>query len=115
MKTIWRILIILVVSAIIGGVTYFLVGPDSSAVAGEEMARPVGSEQGLPGSEGFRQGEGLHAKLEGAFAWIETVRNLVVVSALVWIVALIERSTRNRRTRKTVQVPVNLPEEERKK
>jgi len=112
MKTVLRIVIILVASAIISGITWVIVeaGEPSSTVESTGEGYGVGRQQRVELSEGELSeeelprrgmGGGRHGEtLEGEFSGIETIRNFVIVTVLVAAVALIEFLLQKRRKRR---------------
>jgi hypothetical protein len=112
MKTALRIVIILVASAIISGITWVIVeaGEPSSTVESTGEGYGVGRQQRVELSEGELSEEELPRRgmgggryeeaLEGEFSGIETIRNFVIVTVLVAVVALIEFMLQKRRKRR---------------
>ena len=112
MKTILRIVIILIASAIISGITWVIVeaSEPSSTLENTREGYGGGRQQGGELSEGeLSEGElprrgmggGRHGEaLEGEFSGIETIRNFVIVTVLVAAVALIEILLQKRRKRR---------------
>jgi hypothetical protein len=97
MKTILRIVIVLVASAVISGITWVIVDTGGTSASIESTGEGSGGRQQasgeIPEGELPRRGMGggRHGEaLEGEFSGIETVRNLVIVIVLVVAVALFE-------------------------
>ena len=121
MKSILRIVIILVASAIVSGITWAIVEAGDTSTTLETSGEGDGgrnqqvgelpegelSEGELPrrGMGGGRHGEAL----EGEFSGIETIRNFVIVTVLIAAVALIEFLLQKRRKRRLLAVSRTNP------
>ncbi len=118
MKTILRIVIILIAAAAITGITLLVVDATDASASLESSGEGNGGRyQGsgelpsgeVPGNETPRRGMGggRHGEaLEGEFSGIETIRNFIIVTLLVAAVALIEflfRKARKRRQQAVAQ------------
>ena len=116
MKSVMRIFIILTVVAVICGVTFLLVNNGSTPALGS-LGEP--GERHLPGSDEFTSGDfpdgfereghhGLRDRLEGrAFSWLETIRTIVIVAAVVIIVSIIDRISRKQKAKRFAPVAVS--------
>jgi hypothetical protein len=117
MKTVLRIIIILAAALAIAGVT--LVAVNASGTGTAQFAGGGLGENHVPGSgEGWRQGggpfaggqglrpqgDGFRNERGGAFAWAETLKNIVIIAILVLAAALTERLIRKLRKPKPVPV-----------
>ena len=112
MKTLGRILIILVAFALVMGITYTVVNAASSSVGatafergGEGLPRPQGVQPQLSNGERpeFPGGEGREFRGDrgGGFRWIlGAVKNIgiiaIIVAAVVWLKNFLQK--RNRET-----------------
>jgi hypothetical protein len=125
MKTILRILLILVAAVIVGGITLALVNSSGSTASlaqtrggfGERHIAASGDfvpGQAPTGANGnFRPDRG--GRLEGgAFSWAEMLKNVVIVAVLIAVVALLERLLKAARLPKLARVTVRSSEVERK-
>jgi len=123
MKTVLRIVIILIAAAVITGITLAVVDATDASASLESSGEGFGGryqESGenssgeLPTGEVPRRGLGggrHNASLEGEFSGIETIRNFVIVTLLVSIVALIEFLSRKARKRRRQLVNPSFPGE----
>jgi hypothetical protein len=123
MKTVLRILIILVSAIAIGSVALALVNSSGSAASTNQVRF---SDRQFPGSGNLTQGQaptGTNANFRpdrgnrfegGLFSWLSIIQNLVIVAVLVLIVALFERMLKAMRTPQVARVPVRSSDVERK-
>jgi hypothetical protein len=106
MKTLLRILVILVAAGLIAGLAVAIVN-----VSGAQAAQPIDGAQFHSGQFVPRNGQGdFHGgrggELNGSFALAETLKNLIVVAVIVAAVAVLERTFKLIRRKRPAEAPV---------
>jgi hypothetical protein len=102
MKTLGRILIILLAFALVMGITYTVVSAASGAISSNRTPAFERGDQGLPRSEGARPpfpgGEGRELRgAGGGLRWVlGFVKNIGIIAIIVWPVLWLKNFMRRR-------------------